>query len=102
VQWGIFSFEEREAGANIVIRDMRYMWSEMDSPLRVGLAHLDAAASQQEDYLVMPNLRQPSRLVSLRRSSIWKNGTGESEFVTGGPPGRVARIVSTDHCGVVV
>jgi hypothetical protein len=45
----------------------------------------------------MPNRRQPSRLVSLRRSSIWKKGTGEAEFSSGGPPGSFATTASTDH-----
>jgi len=48
-------------------------------------------------YCVMPNLRQPSRLVVLRRSSIWKKGTGEEESVCGGPPGRDSTTCSTDH-----
>lgn len=46
--------------------DMRYMWSEMDSPLSI------------------PKRRQPSRLVVLRRSRRWKKGTGEGEFSSGG------------------
>lgn len=31
----------------------------------------------------MPNLRQPSRLVVFNRSSMWKNGTGDEECVSG-------------------
>ena len=45
----------------------------------------------------MPNLRQPSRLVVLRRSSMWKKGTGEEEPATGGPPGISATTASTVH-----
>jgi hypothetical protein len=29
----MFIREESEAGANIVIKDIRYIWSDMDSPL---------------------------------------------------------------------
>jgi hypothetical protein len=38
-------------------------------------------------YLSIPNRRQPSRLVVFKRSSIWKNGTGDSVSDAGGPPG---------------
>ena len=50
----------------------------------------------------MLNLRHPSRLVVLRRSSIWKKGTGEDELLCGGPPGSDATTCSTDHgvCGL--
>jgi hypothetical protein len=57
--------------------DMRYMWSEMDSPWS------------------MPNLRQPSRLVVFRRSRRWKNGTGEDECFSSGV--MVERTVSGVH-----
>lgn len=29
----MLSFEEREGGASMVIMDIRYMWSDIDSPL---------------------------------------------------------------------
>ena len=48
-------------------------------------------------YWAMPNRRQPSRLVVLRRSSMWKKGTGEEESATGGPPGIFATTASTVH-----
>jgi hypothetical protein len=33
VHLGMSSLELREGGAKSVMRDMRYMWSEIDSPL---------------------------------------------------------------------
>lgn len=53
----------------------------------------------QGTYSLILNRRHPSRLVVLRRSSKWKNGTGERELVSGGPPGRVFTTASTDHSG---
>ena len=50
--------EESEVGANMVMIDIRYMWSEIDSPLR------------------MLKRRQPSRGVVFKRSSRWKKGMG--------------------------
>lgn len=51
----------------------------------------------------MPNRLQPSRLVVLSRSSMWKNGMGESEPVTGAPPGLYSSLVSkvrvSNHVG---
>ena len=47
----------------------------------------------------MPDRRQPSRLVVLRRSSMWKKGTGEEEPATGVPPGSFATTPSTVHSG---
>ncbi len=46
----------------MVITDMRYMWSEIDSPL------------------LMSKRRHPSRFVVFSRSRRWKKGTGEEEF----------------------
>jgi len=48
-------------------------------------------------YCAMPNRRHPSRFVVFKRSSIWKNGTGEDESVSGGPPGILAMTASTFH-----
>lgn len=81
----------------MVISDMRYMWSAIDSPLpNVLVKSMPRIFDLQ--YLSIPNRRQPSRLVVLRRSSIWKNGTGESECSRGGPPGNLLIILSTVHC----
>lgn len=55
--------------------DMRYMWSEMDSPD------------------VMRKRRQPSRLVVLRRSRRWRKGRDEVGLDGGGGLGRSARAV---------
>lgn len=33
MQCGMLILEAREGGANMVMSDMRYMWSEIDSPL---------------------------------------------------------------------
>lgn len=55
--------EDREGGQSMVMMDMRYMWSEIDSPW------------------LMSKRRQPSRLVVLRRSIRWKKASGEVEFV---------------------
>lgn len=71
MQWRIFSFEAREGGASIVMTDMRYMWSAIDSPWG------------------MLNRRQPSLLVVFSRSRRWKNGTGDELFSSIGC-GRVA------------
>lgn len=65
VQWGTLSLDDSSGGANMVMIDMRYMWSEMDSPL-------------------IPKRRQPSRFVVLRRSRRWKNGIGVFVFSSGG------------------
>ena len=64
----------RDGGASMVMMDMRYMWSEMDSPFR------------------RPMRRQPSRLVVLRRVRRWKKGIGVSGL-GGGGAGRVVRTV---------
>lgn len=53
------SLDVKDAGAIMVMMDMRYMWSEMDSQLS------------------MPKRRQPARWVVLRRSRRWKKGRGE-------------------------
>ena len=58
----------------MVMMDMRYIWSEMDSPW------------------LMLKRRQPSRLVVLRRSRRWKKGSGEVELVWKGV-GRVERTI---------
>jgi hypothetical protein len=47
----------------------------------------------------MPNRRHPSRFVVFKRSSMWKNGTGDSEPTSGGPPGIFATTSSTFHVG---
>lgn len=70
MQWGMFSREERAGGASMVMMDMRYMWSEIDSPSWI------------------PKRRHPSRLVVLRRERRWKKGIGELGLVGGGE-GRV-------------
>lgn len=59
----------------MVMMDMRYMWSEMDSPD------------------VIPKRRQPSRLVVLRRSSRCRKGKGVLGWAVGGGSGRAARAV---------
>lgn len=64
----------------MVIRDMRYMWSAIDSPL------------------LIPNLLQPSRLVVLSSWSMWKNGTGELVKGVGAPPSIFAAASWTLHC----
>ena len=56
----------------MVIIDIRYMWSDMDSPELIW------------------NRRQPSRFVVFRRSRRWKKGIGESGF-DGMGAGRVDR-----------
>ena len=58
----------------MMMMDMRYMWSEMDSP-----------------FLMLKRF-QPSRLVIFRRSRRWKKGTGEAGF-EGTGVGRVDRTV---------
>lgn len=78
MHFGISSFEARDGGVSSVIIDIRYMWSEMDSPW------------------LMPKRRQPSRFVVLRRSRRWKKGKGEVEFVIGWE-GRVERTVWGVH-----
>ncbi len=55
-------FLESEDGASIVRIDMRYIWSEIDSPA------------------VMLKRLQPSRLVVFSRSRRWKKGTGDVGF----------------------
>ena len=65
--------EEREGGQSMVMMDMRYMWSEIDSPCSI------------------ENLRQPSRLFVFRRSMMWKKGSGEVELVSG----RTGKVDST-------
>lgn len=59
----MLSLELSDAGASIVMMDMRYMWSEMDSPVS------------------MPKRRQPSRLVVLRRVRRWRKERGVSGWV---------------------
>lgn len=77
MQRGTSRREDSEGGQSMVMIDMRYMWSEMDSPW------------------LMPNLRHPSRLVVFRRSRRWKKGTGEDECCSSGA--RVERTVSGVH-----
>jgi hypothetical protein len=48
-------------------------------------------------YCLIPNRRHPSRFVVFKRSSMWKNGTGDEESVSGGPPGIFATTASTLH-----
>lgn len=58
--------EDREGGASMVIMDMRYIWSEIDSPAE------------------MPKRRHPSRLVVLSRSIRCRKGSVEVGFLGGG------------------
>lgn len=74
MQCGIFKREERGEGGSMVMMDMRYMWSDIDSPFRI------------------PKRRQPSRLVVLRRWRRCKKGIGVVGLVGGGW-GRVERTV---------
>lgn len=63
-----------------MMMDMRYMWSDIDSPW------------------LMPNRRQPSRLVVFSRSSRWKKGTGEEVWDVGRADAeRVERTVDGVH-----
>lgn len=79
----------------MVMRDIRYMWSEIDSPLLYLLAH--PFIECRVAYCSIPNLLHPSRFEVLRRSRTWKKGTGESELVFGAPPGIFATAASTVH-----
>lgn len=54
--------EARGSGASMVMIDIRYMWSEMDSP---------------DD---MPKRRHPSRFVVFSCSRRWKKGIGDVGF----------------------
>lgn len=83
----------------MVMRDIRYMWSEIDSPLS---GQHTAEFHLERIYLSMPNLLHPSRLVVFRRSSMWKNGTGDSESEAGAPPGIEDATFSTDHSSFTV
>ena len=58
MQCGMFRREARDAGASMVMMDMRYMWSEMDSPWEI------------------IRRRHPSRGVVLRRSMMCRKGSG--------------------------
>ena len=55
--------EAKGSGASMVMMDIRYMWSEMDSPDSI------------------PKRRHPSRFVVFSRSRRWKKGTGDVGFV---------------------
>jgi len=57
--------DANDGGQSIVMMDIRYMWSEIDSPW------------------LMPNLRHPSLFVVFSRSSMWKNATGEDVLACG-------------------
>jgi hypothetical protein len=48
-------------------------------------------------YCLIPNRRHPSRFVVFKHSSMWKNGTGDEESVSGAPPGIFAITASTLH-----
>ena len=73
----------RLVGQSMVMRAMRYIWSEMDSPE------------------VMPKRRQPSRLVVLRRARRWKKGTGDGwEGV--GRCGKVERAVGVYRASALI
>lgn len=63
----------------MVINDIRYMWSAIDSPW------------------AMPKRRQPSRFVVLRCESRWKNGIG---LVLCGVGRLCGGIVERTVCGV--
>ena len=86
VQCGTLMREEREAGASMVKMDILYMWSEIDSPWEI------------------PNRLHPSRLVVLRRSRMWKNGTGDDVFFSGctGNCDRTLRVLSVPVRGSTV
>ena len=58
---------DKEGGQNMVMMDMRYMWSAMDSP-----------------WWERPACCQPSRLVDLSRERRWKKGIGVDVFSRGG------------------
>lgn len=55
--------EARDSGTSMVIIDIRYMWSEMDSP--------DS----------MPKRRHPSRFLVFSNSRRWKKGIGDVGLV---------------------
>ena len=65
MHFAISSREDSEGGHISVMIDMRYIWSEIDSPW------------------LIPNRRQPSRLVVFRRSIRCMNGRGEVELSSG-------------------
>lgn len=62
----MLSRDERFGGTSMVMIDIRYMWSAIDSPS------------------VIVNRRHPSRFSRFNRSIRWKKGTGEVEFSNGG------------------
>ena len=80
MQCGMFSWEARAGGASMVMIDMRYMWSDIDSP--------DVISSR----------RQPSRLVVLRRSRRWKKGRGELVVENEGRLGTWERAGCEEFC----
>lgn len=76
MQCAIFRpFARREGGARKVIRDMRYMWSEMDS----GLGR--------------PKRFQPSRGVVFRRDRRWRKGRGVVAVAAAGADGDAVVVV---------
>jgi hypothetical protein len=74
----MFSREERDGGAIIVMIDILYIWSAIDSPSS------------------MPNRRHPSRFSVFNRSTRWKKDIGEVESSCGGS-GRAARTADSQR-----
>lgn len=65
MQWEIFKRDAKDGGASMVIIDIRYIWSEIDSAV------------------YSPKRRHPSRFVVFRRSRKWKKAIGDVGFVGG-------------------
>lgn len=76
----MFSLEESDEGAIIVMIDILYMWSAIDSPS------------------FMPKRFHPSRFSRFKPSTRWKKGIGEVEFSCGGfgNSARTAKTKSVD------
>jgi len=67
-----------DGGASMVMIDIRYMWSDIDSPPWI------------------PNLLHPSLFSTFSRSTKWKKGMGDVESSCGGL-GSWSSTARTDH-----
>lgn len=90
------SFSRRVGGANMDIIDIRYMWSAMDSPLPRQLETCWWLTAAGTAHLSIAKRLHPSLFVVFNRSSMWKNGIGDSASV-GGWSGIASNALSTVH-----
>lgn len=81
---GMLILEAAEGGKDMTTSDMRYAIHRWARSCGVVVAE-ESIFGRTSTHRGMPARRRPSRWDVLRRSSMWKKGTGEEEAAVGRP-----------------